>query len=170
MNKVYYNESENIWSITLNENGNNSTIRFEFMVFTVQNIIIFNLRRILKSVKNNERVERVPWITGSDYHEYYNFTDGWKKDRVKFIEEFAGSDKFPESIFMNLISVYNEFIPTIIKSCVHLSENERDMIVYVKYINEINGKTEDVGDFVVMEYIGQTVVMTNDDFIRFKSE
>ena len=41
MNKVYYNESENIWSITLNENGNNSTIRFEFMVFTVQNIIIF---------------------------------------------------------------------------------------------------------------------------------
>lgn len=168
MIKISYNESENIWFITLNEDSN-TTIGFEFMVFTIQNIVVFTLRRIRKSV-NMDNMDVTQYTPCSDYHEYYNFTDGWKKDRVEFIEEFTGSDKFPESIFMNLISVYNGFIPTIIKSCVHLSENEHDMIVYVKYINEINGKTEDVGDFVVMEYIGQTVVMTNDDFIRFKSE
>lgn len=165
MNKVSYDESGNIWSVTINEDSN-TTFGFEFMVFTVQNIVIFTLRRVQKSIDKGV-TQGIPF---SDYYEYYNFTDGWEKDRVKLIEEFTGLDNFPESIFMNLISVYNEFIPTIIKSCVHLSENERDMIVYVKYINEINGKTEDVGNFVVMEYIGQTIVMTNDDFIRFKSE
>lgn len=169
MNKVSYDESGNIWSVTINEDSN-TTFGFEFMVFTVQNIVIFTLRRVQKSIDKGV-IEGIPF---SDCYEYYNFTNGWVSSRAGLIKELilklGGIDNFPESIFMNLISVYNEFIPTIIKSCVHLSENERDMIVYVKYINEINGKTEDVGNFVVMEYIGQTIVMTNDDFIRFKSE
>lgn len=165
MNKVSYDESGNIWSVTINEDSN-ATFGFEFMVFTVQNIVIFTLRRVQKSIDKGV-IQGIPF---SDYYEYYNFTDGWEQDRVEFIEEFTGLSNFPESIFMNLISVYNWFIPTIIKSCIQLSEEESEMKVKVKYINEINGKTEDIGDFVLMKYIGQNIVMTNEDFIRFKTE